>query len=597
MTPKSAEMRNDRPRSTPAGTARDVTPEEVRGQLYRIVTSRPFANSPRLQAFLEYVVEEFLAGHAERIKAFSIGQAVFGGDENFDPQNNTIVRVEAGRLRNRLSEYHLTIGRDDAVIIDIPKGTYVPVFTRNETVSSMQVAGMPESRAALFRALGRRATIALGAGALVAMSGLAGWWVSANYSPGALDKTTAIGQPAAPFAKPFVAVLPLTAISDDPLENRLAVGLVEAIIIDLSKLSGLSVMAHASMLELGGRSMTVNSMRHEFGATHVLRGSLLLDEDTVRVNAQLIDTATNVTVWADRLDAKIGRSLELEDKLASQIADSLSVRILPDELKRVRRQHTNNRESIILFRQAFTVLMAPNDMERILTGRRLFQRVTELDPAFAGGYAGESMSHSLQVIFFQSREPTADLERAVALAKKAIDVDASFGMGYATLGFAYTLSGRLEEGLANATNAVAVQPGDAYSRWMLGVNLMLSGQANKAFAQLLEALRLDPVESRTPYLNTLGIAHYVTDDYAGAIYVFDRNFNRGGPVGPHMDVFRASAYSGLGDEDKARAVIDTMRLSHSEFPTEAWLSRWLGPRNNLSRTMNTLYRLGLPRRR
>ena len=82
-----------------------ITADEIRAQLARMLSYAELKNSPRLQAFLQYVVEETLAGRANRIKGFAIGQAVYGGDENFDPQNNTIVRVEAGRLRRRIAEY------------------------------------------------------------------------------------------------------------------------------------------------------------------------------------------------------------------------------------------------------------------------------------------------------------------------------------------------------------------------------------------------------------------------------------------------------------------------------------------------------------
>jgi tetratricopeptide (TPR) repeat protein len=224
----------------------------------------------------------------------------------------------------------------------------------------------------------------------------------------------------------------------------------------------------------------------------------------------------------------------------------------------------------------------------------LFQRVSEIDPNFAGGLAGESMSYSLEVIFLQSADPTTDLELAVTLAKMAVEIDDDLGMGYASLGFAFTLSGNFEEGLSYARRAVAVQPGDSYSRWMYGVVLVLSGDTGRAIEHLTEALRLDPAEPRTPYLNVLGIAHYVAGDYAAAIDVLERNLERGGPTGPHMDLFRAGAYVELGQDDDARAVIDTMRLSFPEFPHEAWLSRWLDS-DSPHEMLNNLYSAGLPK--
>ncbi len=546
----------------PNSLAIDVTAEEIRAQLLRITEGPPLVGSARLRAFLEYVVEESLAGRASQIKAFSVAQGVFGGDENFDPETNTIVRVEAGRLRRRISEYYLSTGRDDPIIIDIPKGTYAPVFRRRKIANSDKDAQVAGSGAKEVRTLQWRTVAALAAGVLGTLLVLSGWWY---LGPDSSRKSPAAGQVVDVLAKPFVAVLPLDAVSNDPTESRLSIVFTDSIITELSKLSGLSVMAHASMLELGDRPISISSIRREFGASHLLRGGLERDGNAIRVNVHLIDNNTTTTMWADSFNGEVGNILELKDKVADQIVAALSIRLEPSEQAKFLRRHSTDNDAILLFRQALTLMMAPIEMTRITTARRLFQRVSEIDPSFAGGFAGESMSYTLQVIFLKSVNPNEELEIAVTLAEKAIETDTDFGMGYASLGFATTLLGRQEEGLTYARQAIAVQPGDAYSHWMYGVVLMLSGNVETAISHLLEALRLDPAEPRTPYLNLLGIAHYVDDDYAAAIDALERNLERGGPTGPHMDIFRAGAYVELGRPDDARMVIDTMILRTPSF--------------------------------
>ena len=102
--------------------------EAVNAAVVRILSSANFDASERNRNFLTYVVEQTLAGRAERIKAYNIATAVFGRDERFDPQLDSIVRIEAGRLRRSLERYYLTDGRDDRLKIEIPRGSYVPVF-------------------------------------------------------------------------------------------------------------------------------------------------------------------------------------------------------------------------------------------------------------------------------------------------------------------------------------------------------------------------------------------------------------------------------------------------------------------------------------
>ena len=114
------------------GEEQTASADAVRAELQRILASPHFDASERNRNFLAYVVEEALAGRAERIKAYAIATAVFGRDEGFDPQLDSIVRIEAGRLRRSLERYYLTDGRASHLRIDIPRGGYVPVFGRTD---------------------------------------------------------------------------------------------------------------------------------------------------------------------------------------------------------------------------------------------------------------------------------------------------------------------------------------------------------------------------------------------------------------------------------------------------------------------------------
>ncbi len=110
-------------------------------QLEKIIGSSDFDASERNKCFLRYVVEETLAGRGDRIKAYNIATTVFGRDEKFDPVLDSIVRIEAGRLRRSLERYYLTIGVNDPVEISIPKGTYVPVFSSKDRSPPELVVG------------------------------------------------------------------------------------------------------------------------------------------------------------------------------------------------------------------------------------------------------------------------------------------------------------------------------------------------------------------------------------------------------------------------------------------------------------------------
>ncbi len=107
-------------------TALPVPPELVREELERVLGSPVFAQSQRLSDFLRFVVEQFLKGETEQLKEYVLGVTVFERGDSYDPRTDPIVRVEAGRLRTKLREYYDTAGREDPVVISLPKGSYVP---------------------------------------------------------------------------------------------------------------------------------------------------------------------------------------------------------------------------------------------------------------------------------------------------------------------------------------------------------------------------------------------------------------------------------------------------------------------------------------
>ena len=127
MTPKgglSGDSQNDgRSDHLPA-------PDEVRAQLERMMASDDFNRSPQLGAFLRFVVEAVLQGKSDRIKAYTIGVDVLRRDAKFDPQLDPIVRVEATRQRRTIDRCYAGLGTDDAIRIDLPRGSYIPTFSR-----------------------------------------------------------------------------------------------------------------------------------------------------------------------------------------------------------------------------------------------------------------------------------------------------------------------------------------------------------------------------------------------------------------------------------------------------------------------------------
>jgi len=131
-------------------------PAEVRAQVQRMTASDVFATSPQLSAFLLFVVEAVLRGQGQRLKGYTIGVEVLRRDTTFDPQIDPIVRVEATRLRRAIERYYAGAGIDDPIIIDLPRGGYVPRFSWRELAAQAPTPELVQANEAVL------ALIALG---------------------------------------------------------------------------------------------------------------------------------------------------------------------------------------------------------------------------------------------------------------------------------------------------------------------------------------------------------------------------------------------------------------------------------------------------
>ena len=262
----------------------EVDQKAVREQLVRILTSGPFRQSGRRQRFLEYLVNETLAGRGERLKGYSLALAVFDRPETFDPTTDPLVRVEAARLREKLREYYGTDGQDDLIHIGLPKGTYTPQIEFRQPAtpgtrldrpdattpdrpldpSQGSVASQPRARKTSFGVLAASIIAVL----LVLLAGFSAWrwWV-----------------PSTPLSeKASIAVLPFESIGNDPKWDRFADGITEDIVTDLSHSKDLFVVARNSMEVYRGKPADVRTVGRDLGVRYLLEGSIQPSGDQIR---------------------------------------------------------------------------------------------------------------------------------------------------------------------------------------------------------------------------------------------------------------------------------------------------------------------------
>jgi adenylate cyclase len=394
--------------------------------------------------------------------------------------------------------------------------------------------------------------------------------------------------------RPSIAVLPFDNISADQEQEYFSDGITEDIITELSKISGLFVIARHSSFVYKGQAVTLKQVGRDLGVRHVLEGSVRKAGKRLRISAQLIDAANDHHLWAERYDRDLEDIFAVQDEVARSVASALAVALKPDEGELLSRAPTENIEAYDIYLRTRAALWPPT-RGNLLSARNAYRRIAEIDPTFAGGPAGDSMTYAFSVIFGHSDEPREDAELALKLAETAVALDDAFAQSHSALGLAKTVTGHYDDGVIQARRAVELQPGDADARLYLTFALLFDGQAEQAREEITTALRLDPQYINGPYLNVLGVVCFCAGRYDEAIGAFRRNVDRGGPLAAPALVFRTAACSAAGHSEDAKASAEALLDFNPDFSSSGFrmLQMFRNPEVRLQ-VIEALRRAGLP---
>ena len=534
--------------------------EQLLDALARVLASDTFAEVFRLKKFLDYSVRETMEGRGDRLKGFVIACEVFEKDDPSDAQTTTVVRVEAGRLRRRLKDYYENEGKDDPIRISMPKGGYSVLFTGNEGTRTLRAS---QGSLATGKPLFRRPFAWLAVFALIALV----VFLSSLKDRDASGKLTVL-----PDNRPAIAVIPFENMTGEPDGDSFSTGLTEDIVIDLGSVSEMDVISTSSVLQYKGTQLSPQEVGVQLGVGYVLEGSVRQLTPGLRVTARLGDTVTGRQLWAERFESQAGDVATLQEELARKVVSSLSINLPEKRADRFGQRYTSNKQAWFLYKQAMNLANPPSDTARLQLALQAFEQVSEMDPGFAGGYAGSAYIKSFMVFFGHSQDPDADRELAMRLASKARNIDPVFGLTYSALAFIHLSERNFDEALAMSLQAIEIQPSDPYVTVYQGIILALGGDLVSGIYFANRALRLDPLNARTPYLNILGLLQFLSGRYDEALRNLLRNQERGGPIGPGQLQFLAATYSKLGDSAMAESTLKMAKVTKAKISrSENWL--------------------------
>ena len=303
---------------------------QIRAQRDRILAAKLFALSNRMRSLLGYIVDAALEDRADKLKEFTLGIDVFERDESFDPSIDSIVRVEASRLRSKLREYYDSEGKLDPVRIEIPKGHYVPVFHLINQDSDLGESNAGED----FR---RSKSIIDTAPRKLSLAGVALMFVAALYlvlDVYVLDQGAF--SPAEMTNVRSVAVLPFLPLSSGEDDGYFADGLTEEILNSLAQLPELQVTARTSSFYFKGQDLLVPDIATRLRVAHVVEGSVRRDGERLRIVAQLIRATDGYHLWSQSYDRTRDDVFAVQEDIAENIAEILGV-VLDDGAREIMR--------------------------------------------------------------------------------------------------------------------------------------------------------------------------------------------------------------------------------------------------------------------
>lgn len=251
-----------------------IAADQVRSELERILGSKGFANAGRMSRLLRYVVDKTLAGEADQLKEYAVGVEVFDRGADYDPRLDSIVRVEAGRLRSRLEEYYSGEGAGSPIRINLPRGGYVARFDMPTTTADPAPPALSRRRS--------RAAWPFAAGLLVAVFGMVAW-VGGGSRP---ERTM-----------PSVAVLAIEQYGPGPDEAALAARLTDSVTAELARLGTVHVASHTSATRFAGANRPLPEIARALNADYVVEASLEREAGGVLVVARIVAAGTDRKVW------------------------------------------------------------------------------------------------------------------------------------------------------------------------------------------------------------------------------------------------------------------------------------------------------------
>ena len=288
-----------------------------------------------------------------------------------------------------------------------------------------------------------------------------------------------------------IAVLPFDNLSRDLDNAYFAEGVQDEILTRLAKVADLKVISRTSTQRFKSAPADLREIAKQLGVTHILEGSVQKAGDSVRVNVQLINALTDVHLWADTYDRKLTDIFAIESEIAKNVAENLKARLNGRAEEVLAARPTENPEAHELYLKG-RYFWNRRSTASLRKAGDYFQKAIDLDPKYALAYAGLADVHSL-VPVYAGTAPQDDVPKALAAARKAVELDDRLAESHTSLGNALVSSVQLKAAEAEFRRALELNPNYATAHQWLAECLFGQGRFSESLAENERAHELDPL--------------------------------------------------------------------------------------------------------
>jgi serine/threonine protein kinase/lipoprotein NlpI len=381
--------------------------------------------------------------------------------------------------------------------------------------------------------------------ALVVVAALAGIYAWMTIPKVGLPDDAALAEATGPRIT-SLAVLPLKNFSGDPEQAYFVDGMTEALITDLSKIGALKVISRTSAMQYKDSDKSLREIASELGVEAVIEGSVLREGGRVGITAQLIEAATDQTLWADRYERDLTSILALQGEIARAVAGEIEVTLTPQERTLLSSAREVDPEAHEAYLKGMFHLrrFTPQDFQ---TSLQYFETALGIDPDYALAHYGVSQVWNYMFVLGME-QPLVAGPKALEAVTRALDLDDSLAEAYLGLGNIKTSHlWEWEEAEEAFLRAIELNPNYAEARIFYSHLLLILDRTDEALEQCALALELDPLEPffRAAYAVVLGYSGSPHD----AIEVFREIYQNAPGFGfLHQPLFRMLAWTGELDE-------------------------------------------------